>query len=185
MTLAIANTHPHPPPLTPLAQKQKRWKEAIALLEEMIAGGPKIAPTVVSYNSAITACARCNKMPAALRLLAEMSSRSGLTPDHYSYAAVMSGLVKARNPKRALELLEEMRAAGVEPDVVCLASAMEACESKGAPQEAAEVLEQVCVWGGRSCSVCGCSVQLFRSSLRVVVVAVGACCTNQPELPVC
>ena len=97
-------------------------------------------------------------MPAALKLLGEMSSRSGLAPDLYSYAAVMSGLVKARNPKRALQLLGEMREAGVEPDVVCLASAMEACESKGAPQEAAEVLEQVrwVVGMPYEFSVCGC-----------------------------
>lgn len=128
----------------------------------MIAGGPKIAPTVVSYNSAITACARCNKMPAALRLLGEMSSRSGLTPDLYSYAAVMAGMVKARDPKRALELLEEMRASGVEPDVVCLASAMEACESKGAPEEAAQVLEQVGVsFTVLFYSLCSCSRLFF------------------------
>lgn len=150
--LTIAFRPPPPPPRTKRKPNPTRYKEAISLLEEMIAGGPngqsgdsgpKIAPTVVSYNSAITACARVKKMPAALRLLGEMSSRSGLKPDLYSYAAIMSGLAKARKPKRALELLGEMRAAGVEPDVVCLTSAMEACESKGASKEAAEVLEQV------------------------------------------
>lgn len=135
------------PPSLPHRPKKNRWKEAIALLEEMIAGGPsggpKIAPSVVSYNAAITACSRGDKMPAALRLLGEMSSRSGLKPDIYSYAAVMSGLAKARNPGRAARLLGEMRAAGVAPDLVCLASAMEACEKKGASKEAAEILEQV------------------------------------------
>ncbi|CAM9849584.1 unnamed protein product [Ectocarpus fasciculatus] len=129
--------------------KGGRWKEAIELLEEMIAtdnnsnGGPKVTPSVVSYNAAITACSRANKVPAALRLLDEMSSRSGLSPDMYSYAAVMSGLAKARNPGRAIELLGEMRAAGMEPDLVCLKGAMEACRSKGAAKEAGVVLEQV------------------------------------------
>ncbi|CAM9369923.1 unnamed protein product [Ectocarpus sp. 4 AP-2014] len=129
--------------------KGGRWKEAIELLEEMIAagndsnGGPKITPSVVSYNAAITACSRASKVPAALRLIDEMSSRSGLSPDIYSYAAVMSGLAKARNPGRAIELLGEMRAAGMEPDLVCLKGAMEACRSKGAPKEASVVLEQV------------------------------------------
>ncbi|CAN0447990.1 unnamed protein product, partial [Hapterophycus canaliculatus] len=89
------------------------------------------------------ACSRANKTQVALRLLGDMSARSGLSPDLYSYAAVLSGLARARNPARAVALLGEMRAAGVEPDLVCLAATMEACKSKGAVEEAAVVLEQV------------------------------------------
>lgn len=138
------NFTPPPPP------DSKRWKEALELLEEMIAGGPtggrsgpKIIPSVVSYNAAITACARGNKMPKALQVLSQMYPRSGIKPDLYSYGSVLSGLAKARNPQRAIRLLDEMRAAEVEPDLVCLMSAMGACESKGASQEAATVLAMV------------------------------------------
>lgn len=155
-----------PPPPSPPKQQlsPERWKEAIELLEEMIAagndsnGGPKVTPSVVSYNAAITACSRASKVPAALRLLGEMSSRSGLSPDIYSYAAVMSGLAKARNPGRAIELLGEMRAAGMEPDLVCLKGAMEACRSKGAPKEAGVVLEQV---GGAACCLASVKEKLL------------------------
>lgn len=105
--------------------------------------GPKISPSVVSYNAAITACSRANKTQVALRLLEDMTARSGLSPDLYSYAAVLSGLARARNPSRAVALLGEMREAGVEPDLVSLAATMEACKSKGAVEEAAVVLEQV------------------------------------------
>ncbi|CAM9960004.1 unnamed protein product, partial [Scytosiphon promiscuus] len=102
-----------------------------------------ISPSVVSYNAAITACSRANKTQVALRLLGDMSAKSGLSPDLYSYAAVLSGLARARNPSQAVALLGEMREAGVEPDLVCLAATMEACKSKGAVEEAAVVLEQV------------------------------------------
>lgn len=130
-----------------------RWKEATQLLEEMIAGGskntssssggPKILPSIVSYNAAITACARGRRFEMALDLLRDMHAKSGISPDRYSYAAAMTGLAKAGKPTRALLLLQDMRKAGMTPDFVCLSAAMEACENRGSWKEAAEVLAQV------------------------------------------
>lgn len=104
---------------------------------------PRIAPTIVSYNAAITACSRGRRSDLALDLLRNMRPRSGISPDRYSYAAAMAGLAKAGKPLAALVLLEDMRKDGVAPDFVCLSAAMEACENRGAWGEAGEVLQQV------------------------------------------
>ena len=134
-----------------------RWKEALELLEEMIAEGGRagagarrsrpdrgvVAPSVVSYNAAISACARGRKPELALELLGDMRERSGIPPDLYSYAAALLGLAKAGRSTRALQLLDEMRGAGTAPDSVCLVAAMEACATRGSWREAGAVLEQV------------------------------------------
>lgn len=44
---------------------------------------------------------------------------------------------------KALELLDEMRAAGVAADPVCLKLAMEACQNQGAWRQAGEIIKQV------------------------------------------
>ena len=97
----------------------------------------------MSYNAAITACARGRRFELALELLRGMRARSGISPDRYSYAAAMAGLAKAGKPTLALLLLEEMREAGLAPDMVCLSGAMDACQTRGAWEEAGVVVEQV------------------------------------------
>lgn len=110
----------------------------------MIAGGRGgLSPSVVSYNAAISACARGRKPDVALSLLEDMRKRSGIRPNRYSYAAALSALARIGRAGQALRLLDEMREEGVEPDAVCLVAAMEACENRGSWREADLLLEQV------------------------------------------
>lgn len=63
----------------PVTDTGHRWREAMQLLDELIADEKNIIkndePMLVSYNAAIAACSRALKWWCALDLLYKMESR--------------------------------------------------------------------------------------------------------------
>lgn len=96
-------------------------------------------PDVVSYSSAITACARAKRVDEALNLLSELRfneaqaaaaavrggrstgrrPRVGLpVPNLVAYSAGLFACLKAGDVARGAELLDEMIAAGLQPNKI-------------------------------------------------------------------
>ena len=58
----------------------------------------------------------------------ELPEEKGLEPDVITCSAAISACEKAKQLRKALELLEEMRQKGLEPDVITYNAAISACE---------------------------------------------------------
>ena len=98
---------------TPSLRADAAWQEALALLREMPEKGDA-APTLITYNIAISVCERAGRAAEAAALLAEMRAR-GVAPDVVSYSSAISSCNVARRPDDALRLLRNMRDAGLAP----------------------------------------------------------------------
>ncbi|KAJ7959380.1 Pentatricopeptide repeat-containing protein [Quillaja saponaria] len=81
----------------------------------------------ISWNSILTAFAANGMVYDALKLLEDMSSFHGLTPNLVSWSAVIGGFSQNGYDEEAIELLFRMQAAGLEPNAQTLASVLPAC----------------------------------------------------------
>jgi len=125
--------------------KAKEWRPALALLKRMRGeanandkGQPRQrrrrrlypSPNVVSYNAAISACARGGVWREALALLRQMRT-DGLAPDMVSYSTALDALARGAQGRAALGIITGMRQKGIEPDAIALCAACRACEAAG------------------------------------------------------
>jgi pentatricopeptide repeat domain-containing protein 1 len=67
-----------------------------------------VAPNVISYTSAITACDRCGEWQQALLLLQRMTA-AAVQPNAITYTAVMSALARKGRYYEAMELLNTIK----------------------------------------------------------------------------
>lgn len=139
-------------------------KKALKLLREMQAlaktEGPHVAPNAVTFNSVITAFANQGEASEARMLLDEMidevsRGNEEVTPDTFTYAAVLHAYSKWRNsdsPRQSLELLEKMEAEykngnmKVKPNTVVYSSAIASLvhsQRQDAPEHAEALLKQM------------------------------------------
>ena len=95
-------------------------------------------PSVISYNSAISACAKGQQWEQASRLLVEMRS-SLLEPSVISYNSAISACAKGQQWEHASRLLLEMKSSLLEPSVISYDSAISA-RAKGQQWEQASRL---------------------------------------------
>ncbi|CAM9153084.1 unnamed protein product, partial [Scytosiphon promiscuus] len=116
------------------------WTTALRLLQEMkdavsIRGEAAAAPPpdVVSYASAITACARAKRVNEALDLLAELRVNEARA----AAATVRGGLRKGG------ELLDEMIAAGVQPNKIHCDTMVAAWSAEGEPERALALMKRL------------------------------------------
>ena len=101
----------------------------------------------VSFNSAMEACAVSGRWQEGATLLSRMRE-AGVRPDVCSYGAHLACLRAGGQWRRALEVLEEMRAggaevnggAGVRPDLGCYAVVMSTLGEAGRWEQALELL---------------------------------------------
>ena len=84
-----------------------RWEEALALMEHMQNGGPRLQPNKVAYTAAIASCGRSGQVDHALRLFRKMSEQ-GISADLVAYNAVFSAMRVAKKPDMAYQLWNEL-----------------------------------------------------------------------------
>jgi pentatricopeptide repeat protein len=101
-----------------------------------------VAPNVISFSAAISACEKGGQWQRALALLDEMRAK-GVAPDVISFSAAISACEKGGQWQRALALLEEMRAKGVAPDVIAFSAAISACAHANQPERAMRLWDEL------------------------------------------
>ncbi|CAM9647643.1 unnamed protein product [Ectocarpus sp. 4 AP-2014] len=158
------------------------WTAALQLLQEMRLGVAGAAsggapggggtvgveapppPDVVSYSSAITACARARRVDEALGLLSELrvneahaaaatvrggmrngsGRRAGLpVPNVVAYSAGLFACLKAGDVARGAELLDEMIAAGLRPNKIHCDTMVAAWSAEGKPERAVALMRRL------------------------------------------
>jgi pentatricopeptide repeat protein len=101
---------------------------ALQLLNEMKSHG--VLPDRISFNSAMSACARAasprNDAYRRCLSLKQSMHRMGIRPDKFTYSSAISACAKAHQTSEALSLLEVMQASGEIPDVVTYTSTIDA-----------------------------------------------------------
>eukprot|EP00397_Hematodinium_sp_SG-2012_P019467 GEMP01020002.1.p1 GENE.GEMP01020002.1~~GEMP01020002.1.p1 ORF type:complete len:764 (+),score=230.30 GEMP01020002.1:339-2630(+) len=117
-------------------EKGAVWREALALFHAMRSsrknrgggsgGGSSrdafIAPTVVTYSSAISACEKGNAWEHALDLLRRMKEDSNVMVNTIAYNAVIRAVAKNGDWRRGWCLIQEMSENGVLPDAISFIS---------------------------------------------------------------
>ena len=76
-----------PGSLTPACARAQQWQPALALLERMEARGP--IPSVITYNTVISAMEKGHQWAGALEVLERLEAR-GLRPDRISFNAAIA-----------------------------------------------------------------------------------------------
>ncbi|CAE7463345.1 RNF32 [Symbiodinium sp. CCMP2456] len=94
-------------------------------------------PDVVTFNTAISACASSKKWAEALQLLEE-GKKLPSGPDQLTYGATISACED--HWELALHLLDEMSASKLQPNEVISASTIRACSNGDNPESAIELL---------------------------------------------
>ena len=102
---------------------------------------PIMCATVISYNSAISACKNAGDADRALELLSELKLHATLQPDDISYNAAISACEKAGHAAHALELLAELEQhPTLQPSVISYSAVISACGKAGDTDRALELL---------------------------------------------
>eukprot|EP00439_Symbiodinium_sp_Y106_P033238 s1911_g3.t7 len=117
------------------------WQQVLEELGVLGAGG-----TLVSWNTAITACAEAAEWSSALQLLSQLSSRkpsSGFRADRLSFNAALTACRNAGRWREVLLLLTSMAAAGQVPDDSTLSTVTAACERAGLPERGLRLFMQL------------------------------------------
>ena len=91
------------------------WRHALSLLDEMRDHG--VAPDVISFSSAISACGKNGQWERALSLFHELEA-SQLQADKHTYNALLDAL--RTQPARADEIFKHGMARGFYADFECL-----------------------------------------------------------------
>merc|ERR1711974_133204 len=77
----------------------QRADRALQLFDEMLRRG--IAPDLITYTAAVSACEKMQLTDRAMELLHEMQERS-IAPNEITYSLAMSVLKRAQGPDRPL-----------------------------------------------------------------------------------
>ncbi|CAE8729621.1 unnamed protein product [Polarella glacialis] len=129
------------------------------------------APDVVTFNSAISACAKSGEWTQALDLFsqAQQPGQHG-RPDVITYSAMMDACDKASKWRLALYLVQEMYTGSVLPNEVTCASAIGACTKAHNPVVSLELFEKTKLLG-------------VRVNVKTYAAALGACHQNRELWP--
>ncbi|CAM9235280.1 unnamed protein product [Ectocarpus sp. 12 AP-2014] len=99
-----------------------------------------IGMDVVSYGTAVSACAKAGDVKGALKLLKEMQE-AGVEPNTVVYNSALDACGRAGKPKVAEKLLRKMGETGVVRDATSYTGAIVACSRNGDGDKALEWLE--------------------------------------------
>jgi pentatricopeptide repeat domain-containing protein 1 len=114
------------------------WRDALALLDQ-VHREPGVAPDLYTYTNAIRACAKGRLASRAMTLL-DVVKDKGLKMDAYCYTAAMEACGDWR---KALDLLQEMRANGIAPTEVSYSVLIKSCGNSGQWEKALELLDSM------------------------------------------
>ncbi|CAJ1335870.1 unnamed protein product [Effrenium voratum] len=123
-----------------IAACSSRWDLGLQLLHAMEVAS--FSPDVVSFGSAISACAQQSLWTSALHLLTRMPHRA-LDPNVVTFTAAVSACHNASEWAAALRLLRLMRSTKVEPNTATYNSAIAACHDGNCWQQAVELLARM------------------------------------------
>lgn len=94
--------------------KNGRWKEALEIVDRMIANG--VVPNAYALSAAIKACGAALRWREALGLYDKMIDSGILKPDLFCLSAAIDAAGRSGQTEVALRLLGDLRAAGIQPD---------------------------------------------------------------------
>jgi len=127
------------------SSKIPKWKECLSLLSQC-QREPGVTPDLITYTTAMRACARGKQTSKAMELFRVVKDMN-LELDVYIYTTAMDACAKGGRWKKALALLDEMKSQGIIPNEVTYGVAVTACGNGGQWEHALELLEQMKVNG--------------------------------------
>lgn len=117
--------------------RQGKPEESEAVLKIMI--DDNLTPNVVTYTTVISGYCSLAQMDDAMRVFHEMRSRC-VPPNMQTFRTLIWGFKEARWPRRAEEILDNIRKAGFTPDSECIQLVADCWRSSGVHEEAERVL---------------------------------------------
>lgn len=118
----------------------RRWQEALGVLERMLAGG--MIPDQYCLAAALEACSKAGQLDRALELL-QKAKRSKWVLDCFCYAIVITACSRNGNLDQAVNVLREMRSVGVTPSAVSYRDLIAACGNSGKWEQALVLLGEM------------------------------------------
>lgn len=115
-------------------EKSWQWREALHLIFHEMPRA-KIAPDVIVYTSAISACASAGEWTVALRLFEQMPMK----PDVVACNALLSAFERTAQWENALNFLENIPSYGLQPTLRSINTALSACGKSGTWEQAVKL----------------------------------------------
>jgi len=120
---------------------QKKFSRVWSVYQEMLAIETDF--TIVTFNTVIDACARCEELHRIPTLLADMD-RLGIPPNIITYGAILKGYCQEGKLDKAYELLQSMReTTDFTPDEIMYNSLLDGCARQGLWERALSVLSEM------------------------------------------
>jgi len=120
---------------------QKKFSRVWAVYQEMLAIETDF--TIVTFNTIIDACARCEELHRIPTLLKDMD-RLKIQPNIITYGAILKGYCQEGNLDKAYELLQSMReTTEFRPDEIMYNSLLDGCARQGLWERANCVLKEM------------------------------------------
>lgn len=99
--------------------KPPQWQRALWLLQAMWSGGPILLPDVVSYNTALKACANALQLSKGIEIYHEMR-RNGVYPNATSYNCLIAAASDASNKEVMQEIGGWLTTSPTEVQATCI-----------------------------------------------------------------
>jgi pentatricopeptide repeat protein len=120
---------------------QKNFDRMWEVYQEVLEGGHKCS--IVTYNTMVDACARCNEMARVPELLQHMD-RQGIKPNVVTYGAIIKGYVQENKVDQALALLSDMKKnTAISPDEIAYNTVLDGCARNGFFDRGLEILKEM------------------------------------------
>lgn len=120
---------------------QKKFSRVWSVYQEMLAIETDF--TIVTFNTVIDACARCEELHRIPTLLTDMD-RLGIPPNIITYGAILKGYCQEGKLDKAYELLQSMReTTDFTPDEIMYNSLLDGCARQGLWERALSVLNEM------------------------------------------
>ena len=126
--------------LIDMCAAQRRWREALGLLERM--RDRRVPRDTVTYNSLLKALHRSGRSKLAMKLFKRMRAEQ-VPPNTITFATAIAAAGRERDSRQALELLELAVESGTPRNTIVYSAAISACEKAGEWQSALELLERM------------------------------------------